>query len=35
VQRVELDVLAYAKCAEKFLAEVDSEYAAMTALEVA
>jgi hypothetical protein len=27
VPRVELDVLAYAHCAEKFLAEVDEEYA--------
>lgn len=35
VPRVELDVLAYAKTAEKFLAEVDAECAAMSALEVA
>ena len=34
VPRVEIDILAYAKCAEKFLAEVDVEVAAMAALEV-
>jgi hypothetical protein len=35
VPRVDLDILAYAKCAEKFLAEVEAEVDAMTALEVA
>lgn len=35
VVRNELDILAYAKCAEKFLLEVDAECAAMVALEVA
>lgn len=35
VPRVEIDVLAYAKAAEKFLAEVDAECVAMSALEVA
>lgn len=35
VPRVEIDVLAYAKTAETFLAEVDAECAAMSALEVA
>lgn len=29
VIRVEIDVLAYAKCAEKFLAEIDAEVAAL------
>jgi putative phage-type endonuclease len=35
VPRVEIDVLAYAKTAEKFLEEVDAECAAMAACEVA
>ncbi len=35
VPRVELDVLAYSKCAVKFLGEVDAECAAMAVLEVA
>jgi hypothetical protein len=35
VERVEIDILAYAKCAQKFLEEVDAECAAVTALEVA
>lgn len=32
VQRVEIDVLAYSKCAERFLAEVDAELAQAKAL---
>jgi hypothetical protein len=35
VPRVEIDVLAYAKCAQKFLDEVDAECAAMGAMEMA
>jgi hypothetical protein len=35
VPRVELDIVAYEKCALKFLDEVDAECAALTALEVA
>lgn len=35
VPRVDLDILAYEKCAQKFLDEVDAECAALTALEVA
>jgi predicted phage-related endonuclease len=35
VPRVDIDVIAYAKCAEKFLVEVENELAEMTALEVA
>lgn len=35
VPRVEVDILAYAKCAETFLAEVDAEVAALSGLEVA
>jgi hypothetical protein len=35
VNRNDMDILAYSKCAEKFLEEVDNECAAMTALEVA
>lgn len=32
VERVEIDVLAYAKCAEKFLAEVEAEVEALAAV---
>jgi predicted phage-related endonuclease len=35
VNRNDMDILAYSKCAEKFLEEVDNECAAMTVLEVA
>jgi predicted phage-related endonuclease len=35
VPRIDLDILAYEKCAQKFLTEVDEECAALTALEVA
>lgn len=35
VMRVEMDVLAYSKCAEKFLAEIDAELAQATTLMVA
>ena len=35
VPRVELDIIAYEKCALAFLAEVEAECAAMSALEVA
>lgn len=35
VPRVEFEIMAYAKCAEKFLAEVDAELAALAAVEVA
>lgn len=35
VPRVEIDVLAYSKCALKFLDEVDAEYADVSALAVA
>lgn len=35
VPRNEIEIVAYAKTAEKFLAEVDAECAAMSALEVA
>jgi predicted phage-related endonuclease len=35
VNRNDMDILAYSKCAVKFLEEVDNECAAMTALEVA
>jgi hypothetical protein len=35
VPRVDLDILAYEKCAQKFLAEVDAECASLSALALA